>query len=351
MAIVGAAKSAARRWVAENAERHIPGFAGAFLHGSINEYANDDAPLPLSSDVDVMVVTSGGDTDAVQPGKFVYEGALLEVSCLPCTRIASPEAVLSDFQIAHSFRRSSTILADPKQILAPIFAAVSQEFTRREWVEQRVAGAEANALRYANAEDADAPAHQQAMICLFAAGNLAHMVLVAGLKNPTVRRRYAAARDTLAAFHLSPFYPLLLETPHYSGITHATAARHLETLGPVFDAAKTVVRTPLPFAADLSDAARPIAIDGSAAMLADGDFREAMFWIAATHSRCQAALFHDAPPGTQERFADPYQALLDDLGLGTLSARRECKQGVREQIPRIRETIVSAILVASPQVA
>jgi hypothetical protein len=38
---------------------------------------------------------------------------------------------------------------------------------------------------------------------------------------------------------------------------------HLEALSEVFDAAKVVIRTPFPFASDITDAARPIAISGS----------------------------------------------------------------------------------------
>ena len=45
---------------------------------------------------------------------------------------------------------------------------------------------------------------------------------------------------------------------------------HVEALSEVFDAAKVVIRTPFPFASDITDAARPIAISGSRELIERG---------------------------------------------------------------------------------
>jgi hypothetical protein len=74
------AKEIARRWVSETASS-IPGFAGAFFHGSAN-WLPDEAALPATSDLDIMVVLDAPDPP-IKPGKFGYQGVLLEVSYLP----------------------------------------------------------------------------------------------------------------------------------------------------------------------------------------------------------------------------------------------------------------------------
>jgi hypothetical protein len=46
---------------------------------------------------------------------------------------------------------------------------------------------------------------------LFATGVTTHVLLVAGLKNPTVRQRYVATRELLADYGRVDFYETLLE--------------------------------------------------------------------------------------------------------------------------------------------
>ena len=73
------AKEAARQWMMAEGI-HLPGFCGAFFHGSI-AWLPDDAILPATSDVDVMVVLADADPPE-KPGKFRYRDVLLEVSYL-----------------------------------------------------------------------------------------------------------------------------------------------------------------------------------------------------------------------------------------------------------------------------
>ena len=51
---VARAKQIARRWVLKEA-KSLSGFQGAYFAGSVN-WMNDDAPLPVTSDIDIAMV-------------------------------------------------------------------------------------------------------------------------------------------------------------------------------------------------------------------------------------------------------------------------------------------------------
>src|SRR4051794_4562910 len=188
--LVKHAREVARQWVDEQGSG-TPGFAGAFFHGSINWLA-EDAVLPVTSDLDVMLVVEDSAL-TVKPGKFVYQGVLLEVSLLPAERLHSPQDVLGTYNLAGSFHVSSIIL-DPSGNLTALQAAVSRDYARRRWVRRRCLDAQDKILRGFVRDPAD-PWHEQIVSWLFPAGITAHVLLVAGLKNPTVRQRYLAARE------------------------------------------------------------------------------------------------------------------------------------------------------------
>jgi hypothetical protein len=106
--------------------------------------------------------------------------------------------------------------------------------------------------------------------------------------------------------------------------------------------------TPYRFSTDISDLARSIAIDGSRELIEGGLHREAVFWIAATYSRCRTIFAVDAP-GLIPRFDVGYQALLADIGLASFAdRRRRCEQVVAE-IPRVWE-VAEAIIAANPEI-
>jgi hypothetical protein len=201
------ARAVARRWVTGEAAR-APGFCGAFSHGSTN-WLPDDAALPATSDLDLVVVLAAPDPPA-KPGKFVYRGVTLDVSYLPSDGLGSPDQILGRYQVAGSFRTAS-VIADPSGRLAELQAAVAQDYAKRRWVTRRCDDARGNALRHLRSLDASAPFHDQVTAWLFGAGVTTHVPLVAGLRNPTVRRRYLAARELLADDGRPEFYETLLE--------------------------------------------------------------------------------------------------------------------------------------------
>ncbi len=128
--ILGCAKDLARQWVMEQGAA-LPGFRGAFFHGS-TAWLHDAAVLPPSSDMDVMVVLE----DPEPPdklGKFLYKDLLLEVSYLPSDQLSSPEVVLGQYHLAGSLRTASVIL-DPSGWLTALQADVSRDYAKRRWV-------------------------------------------------------------------------------------------------------------------------------------------------------------------------------------------------------------------------
>jgi hypothetical protein len=124
---------------------------------------------------------------------------------------------------------------------------------------------------------------------------------------------------------------------------------HLAALTEVFDVAKTVIKTPFPFAADISDIARPVAIDGSREMIERGDHREAIFWMVATYSRCQQVLYQDASVELQEQFTPGYWRLLGDLGITSFADLRQRGEQVKAFLPRLWE-VAECILEANPEI-
>ena len=105
--------------------------------------------------------------------------------------------------------------------------------------------------------------HDRVTALHFAAGPHAHMVLVAALRNPTVRRRYANAQTVLAANNGLGIHEQMLSAMGAGAVDSAIACKHLEALADWFDLAVSVRETPYRFAADMQPGARVIAIDGA----------------------------------------------------------------------------------------
>jgi hypothetical protein len=336
------AKRIAREWVREVAV-HDPHFVGAVLHGSVN-WMEDEAELAPSSDLDVLVIRDGDD-DAVKPGKFVYRDLLLEMSYLPWEEISSPEVVLGNYQLAGSFQGAS-LLADSTGRLAELQAAVSGEYARFAWVRRRCEHVRMRALQGfpLKAED---ELHDQVTSWLFSTGALTHMVLVPALENPTVRKRYLAARSVLARYGFDTEYLAMLDLLGARDLSPEQVDGYLDAMTEAFDAAKQVIRSPFFFAADISDVSRSVAIDGSRELIAAGDHREAIFWIVATYCRCLKVLTTDGAPGAHLPFEDGFRGMLSDLGVVGYDDRVRQVQRSRDEIPRVW-SIANAILSDNP---
>ena len=339
------AKAVARQWVLEQGGQ-TPGFHGAFFHGSTN-WLPDDAVLPASSDVDIMVVLDGPEPP-VKLGKLIYRDVMLEISYLPRDQLQSSEVILGLSHLAGSFKEASVIL-DPSGELTALQAAVARDYRKRRWVRARCEQARNKILDNLRGVNESAPFHDQVLPWLFGTGVTTHVLLAAGLKNPTVRKRYLAVRELLADYGRLDFHETLLDLLGCARMSRTVVEGHLAALVDVFDVAKDVVTSPFFFASDISEIARPIAIDGSRELIERGFHREAVFWIAATYSRCQTILYHDAPVDLQERFNPGYRRLLADLGVTSFVDLQRRGEQVKALLPRVWD-VAEAIMAANPEI-
>ena len=308
---VSDAKRIARDWVHKHLEA-TPGFAGAFFHGSIHSMP-DNAVLPSTSDIDIMIVCSQ-ESQTRKPGKFIYRGVMLEVSYLAESEFAAPEKVLSTYHLAPSFRYPGIIL-DPTGQLNELQTIVGREFALEMWVRARCDDARARLLRnLQNIEPAET-FHDAVTSWLFAGGVATHILLVAGFRNPTVRKRYLEVQELLGEYGHPGFYGRLLELIGAESIDRRRVQRHLDNLSDAFDAAAGIIKSPFFFAADITPAAKTVAIAGSQEMVDSGHHREAIFWIVATYARCIAVFTEDGTQEQQGRFEPGFHELLADLGV------------------------------------
>jgi len=343
--LVREAKAAGRRWVRE-AGCQTPGFTGAYFTGSVT-WLDDDAELPATSDVDVHVVLEDPG-DALKLGKFIFRGVLLEVSYIARETLGSTEEVLGRAHLAGAFRTRSIIL-DPSGELTALQEAVSREFARRSWVRTRCERVADGLRSSARSLDEAAPLHDQAAMAVFAPGVTTYVLLVAGLKNTTVRKRYVAAREVLAEYGRLDFHEPLLALLGCAEMDRKRVEHHLEGVTEAFDAAKNVtIKTPYRFASDISEAARPISIDGSRELIERGLHREAVFWLAATHTRCRTIFTADAPE-LLTRFDPRFRELLADLGIDSFEDRRRRCEEVEAFLPRVWE-MAEEIMAANQEI-
>jgi hypothetical protein len=265
------AREAARHWMLEEGSR-IPGFCGAYTAGSTN-WLPEAADLDARSDLDIMVVL----TDHNQTRhKFIYHDTLLEVSYLRKDQLQSPEQILSDYHLAPSFR-TTKVTFDPFGFLAPRLTVVARDYAKRRWVAQRCAHAKDKIVAHLRSAHEQAALHDQVIACLFAAGIMTHVLLVAGLRNPTIRARYVMVRELLAGYGHLEFHETLLELLGTAAMPRARVTQHVATLAEIFDAATKVIKTQFVLASDIGGTARTIAIDGSSELIESGYHREAMF--------------------------------------------------------------------------
>ncbi|RMI28421.1 hypothetical protein [Streptomyces triticirhizae] len=338
--LIGEAREAARDWVRSNAAAE-PWFAGAYFGGSTVGLP-DGAEVPRGSDIDVMVVTTDAEPPT-KPGKFLHRGALVEISLVPHAELASPEAVLADYHLAGPFR-ADTVIADPTGRLGRLRRSVAERFAEPAWVRTRyehALGRVRNGLtRVAEtATDAAPPSPAAVLGWLFPTGIATHVLLAAGLRNPTVRLRYLRTRELLSERGLLDAYPPLLAALGCATLTAERAEAHLATLAEVFDAAAPVAaRTPFPFRSDVQAPARPVAIDASRELIRAGRHREVVFWLVATQARCQLVLAEAGTEDQRRAHAPGLAALLADLGLGTTADLAERARHTLGTLPALTAT-------------
>lgn len=344
MTTIRRARDLAGEWITDEVH-DIAGFHGAFLAGSAIWLPPEDTVVP-ASDVDVTIVL---DTDRPPDkiGKFRYRDIMLDVSYMAAATLRSVDAVLGDYHLAGTLARPG-ILADPTGTLTTLQRDVAANFAREHWVRRRCQHARDKVLAGLAGISSTRPLHDNVLAWLFPTGVTTHILLVAGLRSPTIRTRYLAVRQLLHDYDCSKAYEPLLGLLGCREMTGPRAAHHLAAVTGMFDAARALGTTSFPFSSDISEAARPIAIEGSRDLIGRGDHRESVFWLVATASRCQAILDRDAPD-ERHRFDEPYRQLLGDLGVASFRDLQLRADVVREALPGIMD-VAESIIAANPAI-
>jgi hypothetical protein len=214
-------------------------------------------------------------------------------------------------------------------------AHVRTAFARRTWVERRVANARERVVAgFDGMRDAGSLA-ESAQSWVFPTGVMTHILLVSGLRNPTMRRRYETVRDLLAHHGRRDLHEDLLAALGSRDWQPATAQRHLDTVTELYDTAARVEAPAYPYSSDVSLLTRPISIDGSREMIEHGLHREAAFWLVVTGSRALQKLAAAGEVAEVIRFEPRYAALLADLGAGTWHERALHRDEALALLPRV----------------
>ncbi|WP_329575626.1 hypothetical protein OG500_01630 [Kitasatospora sp. NBC_01250] len=337
---IATARDTAAHWVMGEVRRHED-YRGAYFTGSTVALA-PDAALPVGTDVDLVVVT-GRPVAGPKLGKFEHRGALLEVTYLSWEQLRSAPSVLADYHLAAGLSRD-TVIDDPTGDLRELQAQVARSFADEAWVRRRCENVRRRIETSLTSFDTTAPWHDQVTGWLFPTGVTTHLLLVAALRNPTVRLRYLRAREVLDEYGLAERYPGLLRLTGCQDLTAERVDQHVDALARTFDEAAACARTPFLFSSDITAAARPIAVDACHELARRGDHREAGFWITATFARCHKILATDAPH--RERALRPaFAELLADLGItstGDLLTRAQETVAALPLVWRTAEEIIAA---------
>lgn len=338
-------KAAVSEWVQEEAGKHAT-FYGAFLLGSITSL-DDDASLPATSDVDVRLLL---DDDNPPRGyhKIPYQGLVIEYSYEPSSRYQSPEAILGAYPLAHHFSRPN-VIADPSRHLTRLQMVVAANYPKREWVRKRCEHAREMLLGSLEWLDESDPFLRQIFAWLYPAPAAPHMLLVADLQNPTIRRSLVVAKEILERYGHPSLHDELLAYLGSVDMSREQVMGLLANYAEVYEVAKEVIRTPFFESSTISDYSRSIAIDGARTLIESGFHREAVFWITFLHHACQTALNNDAPPEIREQFAPKFDRLLRELGISSFHDLQQRNNALKALVPRIWE-VAEAVMEANPAI-
>jgi len=304
---------------------------------------SNEAELATDSDLDVAIVADNADPSR-KPGKLSHRGALLEIAVFPWSWFESVDELSSSYHLAEGLRQN-TIIEDPTGELRERQLQVTRSFREEVWVRRRYQNASNKVENFLSGIDPSAPWTDQILAWLFATGVTTHVLLVAALRNPTVRLRYLATREVLSQYGASDAYDALLDLLGCAEFKPERVQHHLQALARNFDAAIKVAKTHFPFSSDITPLARPIAIDGSRKLIDSGDHREAIFWVVATFARCDKILAADAPPSIHQEFAPAFDEILTDLGILSPPDLLNRGERVRRFLPilwKITEEIIAA---------
>ena len=289
----GQARSIAKQWVTEELARFPGEVLCVFTHGSIN-WLEDDDPFSPSSDIDLVVVVPKIDPARHRPCKRPYGGSAVEAFYVPREWLLSKNAVLADFRLAPNVVHGK-VLFDPERIMDGLRAAMAPELARRHWLRLRCRSVRDYALPViAGFERSDSLIYLNAVTCL-AVRAMAQMVLLADLKNPTVKKALVKARDVFSAYGMAEEQSKLLSLFGAAELDDASilvAACHCRQ---TLDEACRWLRTPFIGDNCVTVYSRPSLDVDVPACVAAGAGREIFSWVVTLYAHSMIALENDAP--------------------------------------------------------
>lgn len=315
----------------ENFLRENPFIRGAYLAGSVAELHPDDE-IGSCSDIDIMMPIDSPARD--KPGKIPYNSFIIEGTFIPWGELRDPERSMANYHVAHGLHHN-LVLADQTGELTALCEYIAAEFPKPERIRARVDNVITKIESNLNGFRTDVPVERQCMGLLFTAGILTHAVLVAAMRNPTVRMRYRAVRDVLIPAGRSAEYEELMRVAGFADFTAEEAETYLADMASLFDAVEPLRRTRFPFTSDLCAEMRPTAVDDLSTMIRSGSHRETLFWLCATYTRLMQQAAYDAPELYNEEMPS-FLRLMKRVGLGTPEARLRRAEAIRAALPGIR---------------
>ena len=334
------AKDIAQNWCAVQASQ-IPGVVGALMTGSVAWQPNS-ATHQTGSDIDIILVVDRPDVPNAL-GKFVFQGLTLEVSFAKLSVLSEIDTVLADYHMAGLFRQT-TALWDPVGQLHQLMIQAAPHYADTKYIKRRMQHARQNALNFLTRYEDATTLHDQVTSLFFAAGVTAHIILTAALQNPTIRRRYILSGQVLNRTGHSELHEHMLATLGSRDLDAPAIQTLLDLLAAQFDKTAKLLASPHPFASDMKPAARPIAIDGTQAMIDQGHHKEAAFWIIAVFARCRAVMVADGTASDLEDFDTDMWLALNAFGLSNPDDMQQRARTIRTDIDHIFDIAQSQLI-------
>ena len=232
-------------------------------------------------------------------GKRTVDGLVLDPSVIERTDLGNAEHILGTHHLASSLRSPDLILYDRDGWLSELQHEVGAGYGQRIWIGRRCDAAVSRILSYLESAEQATSDPQRAISWLFGVAVTTHIYLVAGLRNPTVRRRYESVRGMLDDFDRPDLYPPLLDLINPTNLSATDVTGLIEFLVDLFDATLPVPKAGFPFAGDISPTGRLGAIDDSLRLVASGHPRD-----ATVLDRCYRIPLFPDPRGKCTRFGD-----------------------------------------------
>jgi hypothetical protein len=326
----GEARKLAESWVAEEVARAPGETLGVFTHGSVNWMADSDT-FPVSSDLDLAVVVAEIDPARHHPSKRSYGDIVIEAFYLPLARLSSGEAVLADWVLGPNLA-AGRVLFDREDRLAKLQRMVRPELARRKWVRQRCRSLRELALSIVTMFEASDSLVYLNAVANLALRSMAQMVLLAVLRNPTVKKALVKARDVLTAYHIAGEHQELLRLLRFTDLNDETILRVTSHARRALLDACQYLRTVFPGDNCVTLHGLPALDSDVPTYVAQGAAREIFLWVETVYTHALIALHNDAPAAVT---AAAMRLYVDDMAVirsSTVAEARErmlaCRPGL-----------------------